>query len=376
MRQLRRTDFEVGKPLLFSIFDVDGRMLLRRGTVINMPDQLDEMIARGAQFREENVQAHGRSRLDAKEFQETPFKRFNQLSLNLTHMFSTILKSPEKIDVQARIIKISQTIQELNQENSDSILAAAYLDLHTPPLIQHQMMGGLLTEIIGLGLGLEREQRRSLVCAALTRDLGQALLQPELDKYQGQLPESLLKMVHQHPDKSIELLKQAGVNDPIWFKALQQHHERLDGSGYPAGLKAEQLLIGTRILAVADTYSAMIKPRSFRAAYSPQTTLKAIYLKKDMLFDDKVVRILISKIGLLPPGSIVKLSCGEIAVVKSFIEKDTNTVVYTIYGKTGTLLMEPVARSTAKAGYAISGLVPHEECRSASIIMQQVWDKK
>lgn len=234
----------------------------------------------------------------------------------------------------------------------------------------------MLTELIARRKDLPPPQRLSLVCAALTRDLGQIPIQAELDGHVGPLPDGLRQRMYQHPSVSAELLERAGVTDTVWLDAVRGHHERLNGSGYPAALKAEQIAVGARILAVADIYSAMEKPRPYRnKAHFPQNALKEIYLKKDAEIDGEMAHILISQIGLLPPGTIVKLKCGEIAVIKSPTVKAEGATVFSIYGKSGMVLSDPVQRDTTQPGYEIAGLMPYSEIRSASFTVKRVWIK-
>ena len=88
-----------------------------------------------------------------------------------------------------------------------------------------------------------------------------------------------------------------------------------------------------------------------------------------------MAHILINQIGLLPPGTIVKLKCGEIAVIKSPTVKAEGATVYSIYGKSGMVLSEPMLRETSHPAYEITGLLPYSECRSASVTIKRVWAK-
>ena len=164
------------------------------------------------------------------------------------------------------------------------------------------------------------------------------------------------------------------MTDPLWLGAVRGHHEHLDGSGYPAQLKGDAVSLGARILGVADRYSAMIKMRPYRAqAHFPQNALKEIYLKKDTEIDEEIARILISKVGLLSPGTVVKLKSGEIAVVKSPTVKSDAAIVYSVYGKTGMILSPPARRDTSQPGCEIVGLVPFAHCQTAGASIRQVW---
>lgn len=378
MQKIVRTQLVLGEPLPFSIYDEKGRLLLRHGIVITMPDQIDRVLARGAMLDEYENLAEARTpeaqRASIPEDKPPAFELMGTLILNLKHVVGTALKSPEQIDLSARIRKIARTVQDVCLEDIDSALAAPCLDFQNPYIIVHQMMGAVLTELIARRKAVVPEDRLSMICAALTRDLGQMPIQMELDNTAGPLSAGLLARMHQHPSHSNEILMRAGVDDSVWLQAVSGHHERLNGSGYPAGLTAEQISLGARILAVADIYSAMEKPRPYRnKAHFPQNALKEIYLKKDAEIDGEMAHILINQIGLLPPGTIVKLKCGEIAVIKSPTVKAEGATVYSIYGKSGMVLSEPILRDTTQPGYEITGLLPFTECRSASVMIKRVW---
>ena len=378
MKKIVHSDIVLGQPIGFSIYNQDGALLFRRGSVIHMPDQVSRLLVRGAQYDEAEVdpRPYLGNAPPPPPVQEDPppFEHLNGLLLNLKHVLATTLKSPEQIDVAARIGAIAQAVQNICHKSIDSALAAPSVDTHSPYIVVHQMMGAVLTELIGQGKGLEPAQRHSLMCAALTRDLGQIASQPELDKHAGALPSDVHAQMRQHPEHSARLLQQAGVIDPLWLGAVRSHHEHLDGSGYPAQLKGEAVSLGARILGVADRYSAMIKMRPYRAqAHFPQNALKEIYLKKDTEIDEEIARILISKVGLLSPGTVVKLKSGEIAVVKSPTVKSDAAIVYAVYGKTGMILSPPARRDTAQPGCEIVGLVPFAHCQTAAASIRQVW---
>ena len=386
MRKIVAEDIVLGKPIPFAIYDESSVLLFRQGTVISMPDQISRLVARGAQYNEQEVPADAQTYRNAQvsspryylpvEEEPLPFDHLSGLILNLKHVLITTLKSPEQIDVPERIRKIASAVQSVCKKDIDSALAAPCLDTHNAYIVVHQMMGAVLTELIAQSKGLDQAQRLPLVCAALTRDVSQIPLQVELDKHVGPLPEDLRAQMRLHPAQSAELLERVGVVDPVWLQAVRGHHEHLGGRGYPAGLVDDQVSLGARILAVSDTYSAMLKVRPYRTkAHFSQNALKEIYLKKDVEIDGEIARILISKVGLLSPGTIVKLKCGEIAVVKSPTVKADAATVYSIYGKTGMLLSAPARRETSQPGYEITGLVPFADCHAAAISIKRVWTK-
>lgn len=382
MRKIVPADIVLGEAIAHAIFDANGILLLRQGAVITMPDQITRMLARGALFNIGNGQAMPGA-LSASypnpplgQDDQSPFEELGGLILNLKHVMGTALKSPEQIDVTARIKKIALAVQQICHTDIDAALAAPCFDSYNAYIVVHQMMGAVLTELVAHSKGLDQAHRLSLVCAALTRDLGQISIQAELDNHVGPMPDDLRARMWQHPNQSADMLTQAGVTDQLWLQAVRGHHDRLDGSGYPAGLKEDQVSVGARILAVADIYSAMVKPRPYRShALFSQNALKEIYQKKDAEVDGEIVRMLISKVGLLPPGTIVKLKSGEIAVIKSPTVKAGEATVYSIYGKTGMILPVPIRRETAQPGNEITGLVAYADCRAATVTIKRIWAK-
>lgn len=377
MKKIAAQDIVLGAPIPFSIYDERHILLYRQGSVISMPYQITRLVTRGALYDEHEVQGQpaDASRLIAPVEEEVlPFEHLSGLILNLKHVLLTTLKSPEQINVPQRIGKIALAVQSVCMKDIDSALAAPCLDTGSAYIVVHQMMGAVLTELIAQSKGLDAAQRLPLVCAALTRDLSQIPLQVELDQYEGPLPADLRTKMRLHPVQSADLLARVGVLDPVWLQAVRGHHEHLGGQGYPVGLHEDQVSLGARILAVADTYSAMLKSRPYRTkAHFSQNALKEIYLKKDVEMDGEIARILISRVGLLSPGTLVRLKCGEIAVVKSPTVKADAATVYSVYGKSGMILAAPIRRDTSQPGYEITGLVPFADCHAAAICIRRVW---
>ena len=389
MKRISSSDIKYGEPLPFSIHDTDGRLLLRKGYVINIPGHIEQLVRRGVLIGDKNsgngAQAsstHSSSSSSSDSFRTSSpasqpvYDRMDGLVLNLKHVLTTALKSPEQIDLPARIKGLAGSIQSLCLEDLDSALAAPHLDTHNPYIVVHQIMGAILTEIIAGRKGLGTNERLPLVCAALTRDIGQLAIQSALDKCDGPLPPALNQALLEHPTKGMEILSRAGIADDVWLNAMQQHHERLDGSGYPLKLRATDVCLGARMLAIADSYSAMTKPRSYRnKAYHPQNALRDLYLKKDSHMDGELIQALIKEIGMMPPGTIVKLKNGEIAVVKNRTAKMAGTTVYSVYDTKGMPLVSPIRRETQIPEFEITGMVALAECRSAAVTIKRLWVK-
>lgn len=374
MKKVIRADLKLGEPLPFSVFDVDGRLLLRQGMVLLNPDHIEQLIARGVVKGTASDAAENHSRPPVES--QSVYERMGGLILNLKHIFTTALKSPDQIDLPARIKHFAADLQSLCQEDMDGALAAMHLDNVNPYIVVHQIMGAALTEVIAGRKGLTPDERRPFVCAALTRDIGQLGIQNDLDKCDGPLPDSLREAMVKHPLRGAELLSRAGVKDNVWLHAVKQHHERFDGGGYPQKLQGDSITWGGGVLAIADMYSAMTKSRPYRdKAHFAQNVLRDMYLGKDESMDGELVQTLIKEIGMFPPGSIVKLKNGEIAVIKNRTHKVNDAVVFSVYDQKGMPLLTPIRREAWCSDFEIVGMVPFAECRSAAVIIKRLWVK-
>lgn len=383
-RQITFSDVKLGEPIPFSVYDPEGRLLLRKGIVITMSEQVERIIERRAVMGTDYAGAVERAPVPPRPAAAPrssgeampPFEQMGSLILNLKHTLATALKAPEQIDLPVRIRQFATRLQALCKEDLDGSLAAPHLDYINPYIVVHQAMGAVLAEVIARRSGMTPEERLPIVCAALTRGFGMLPIQAELDQCNGNLPEPLKRAVTDHPAIGAEMLRRAGVTDDAWLAAVSEYHERLDGSGYPRKLHATDIGKGGRILAIADTYSAMTKPRPYRnKEHSAQNALRDIFQKRDVSLDGEMIQAMIKEIGLFPPGSIVKLKNGEVAVIKHCTHKAAEAIVYTVYDQRGMPLLEPIRREAANPNHEIMGMVPFAECRSAAVTIKRVWIK-
>lgn len=376
MRRISRSDIQYGEPLPFPIHDTDGRLLLRQGHVITIPGQIEQLVKRGVLINIKTTTPHFDASPPPPEEKQPVYDQMDGLILNLKHILTTALKSPEQIDLPARINHLAGNVQFLCRDDLDSALAAPFLDIRNPYIVVHQVMGAILTEVIAGRKEMSVDERLPLVCAALTRDIGQLAIQNALEKCEGELPPDLSLSLKEHPLRGAEILFRAGVTNGAWLNAVRQHHERLDGSGYPMKLRDSHISLGARMLAISDSYSAMTKPRAYREkTFHPQNALRDIYLKKDSHMDGELIQSLIKEIGIMPPGTIVRLKNGEIAVVKNRATKPTAFSVFSVYDARGMPLVSPIRRDTHSPDFEITGMVSFEECRSAAVTIKRLWSK-
>jgi PAS domain S-box-containing protein/putative nucleotidyltransferase with HDIG domain len=162
------------------------------------------------------------------------------------------------------------------------------LEQRDPYTAGHQLRVADLALSIASEMGLDAERCKSVHLAGLMHDLGKISIPAELLSKPGRLNEIEYMMVKRHPEVGYEIIKDIDFPWPI-AKMVRQHHERLDGSGYPHGLKGEDILLEARILSVADVVEAMSSHRPYRPGLGLEAALEEITKHKGEQFDPAVV---------------------------------------------------------------------------------------
>ena len=145
-----------------------------------------------------------------------------------------------------------------------------------------------LAMTMGRVLGLTAIETGNLWLAGIVHDVGEKNIAGEILNKPGSLDKDERQQVESHVESSVKIIEQTSF-PPAISQIVAQHHERLDGSGYPTRLKGEEIILGARILAVADVYDALISERPYRAAFSEDDALSFMKSKKDLLFDPAVI---------------------------------------------------------------------------------------
>ena len=160
----------------------------------------------------------------------------------------------------------------------------ATTELRDPYTAGHQRRVAELAGAIAAELGWSEEQIETLRIAALLHDIGKIVVPAEILAKPGRLTELEMELVRQHAQAGAATIAHIDFGDAI-AAAIAQHHERLDGSGYPAGLTGDQILPGARILAVADVVEAMMSHRPYRPAQPTEAALAEIEAGAGRIYD-------------------------------------------------------------------------------------------
>lgn len=188
-------------------------------------------------------------------------------------------------------------------------------------LYQHSIGVGILASSICKEMGYSVGQTLQLGVAGTLADCGMAKIDPSIMEKAAFLTSTEFNEVKKHPIYSYQMVRETPLLREEMKIAIVQHHERLDGSGYPRGDKSEKITVYSQILAVADVYHAMTSERAYRAKESPFKVIEMLMQEEFGKFDIKVVQALCNLVGRLSIGTKVKLTNGKVGTVV-FIHRD------------------------------------------------------
>lgn len=207
-------------------------------------------------------------------------------------------------------------VQMAEETPEDLLMLTAVRDA-TITSIAHNLMVAILSIAIGRLMDFRRRDLVRLGVCALSHNVGETLLPPELFALERKYTDAELALARQHPLMGMaHLLEEFGFEVPIVERALAsaEHHLHFDGGGYPQ-IGLHQPHIFARIIAVADVFNALASPRPQRGEFPPDQAMKLVNRKAMAQLDPLVVRVFVRLVGRYPPGSLVELDTGEFGVV-------------------------------------------------------------
>jgi HD-GYP domain-containing protein (c-di-GMP phosphodiesterase class II) len=212
--------------------------------------------------------------------------------------------------------KISRAVVASIIRNPDAMVWLARLKDKDSYSYNHSIRCAILAAVFGRHIGLQVDVLENLVTGVLVMDIGNARLPRKiLNTDEAELDAVDRRAIRDHVQHSLDILEsQDNVNDQV-LGVVQYHHERHDGSGYPAGLQGTQIPLLARIAGIVDTFDAITSPRPWIAARSSTEAVSVLYAERDGAFQGALVEQFIQSIGVYPTGTIVELSNQEVGVV-------------------------------------------------------------
>lgn len=268
----------------------------------------------------------------------------------------------------------SAVVDAANRAPAVAIAAIVLNQIGGRYAIRHCIDTAVLTALVAQAAGQARPAVLSATGAALTMNVGMLRDIDALHARASVLDDAERARIRRHPVDGAALLRCVGVDEPDWIDGVLQHHEAVDGSGYPQGLRGADIAVNAALVGMADRYCACIGARNYRRSMLPPAALQM--LVEDNAAHPQLVAAFRRVLGRYPPGTLVRLRDGCLGVV--------STMVNTVLGATPSndaadafsvhLLRGPDGAALAgqRSGAGIDSAL-HEDQARLRFAMQAVW---
>jgi HD-GYP domain-containing protein (c-di-GMP phosphodiesterase class II) len=364
------TDLVIGQALRWNILDEQGALLLSKGYIIENQNQIDGLIERGLFFdaphippKPTSIVAKVKELPSVVHFVNLASKRLEQILFGL-HL---------EQDAQSKILEVAKTLILAVNLNADIALACMMMNRAMENFtIRHSVDTAILSQLVAQAMKKPSDEVIQIVAAAFTMNVGMLRQHNQLQSKAEPLTEIESELVRMHPEESVTLLRQAGINDEAWLSYVLHHHENENGTGYPFKKSGQDIPQNAKIISLSDIYCARVTAREYRKPLLPQVALRGLFFDERKTVDTNLAPYFVQELGLYPPGCYVRLQNGEIGIVTQKGHTPTTPIVHVHIGPRGVPLAFPIRRDTAKPLYKINSSVQAEEAPS-QFSMQQLW---
>ncbi|MFT4939795.1 MAG: HD-GYP domain-containing protein (c-di-GMP phosphodiesterase class II) [Paraglaciecola sp.] len=248
------------------------------------------------------------------------YKQQLDMTLTLYEQARNVHRSTIRRFVKGRVGNL-QEVEEISREIVDKVFKCdeaigifTLIKDHSDYLLEHSINCSILMTIFGKHLGFDQEILYKLCFGVMLMDIGMVKMPLLLIEKPGSLSPNETEKIQTHVKVALTMLGKFETISELSLEVIEQHHERLDGSGYPKGLHAEQISQYGRMVAIVDIYDALTSKRPYREALNPAHALIKIN-EEELGLDKTLVNSFIECVGTNPIGSVVKLQSGKLAMV-------------------------------------------------------------
>jgi putative nucleotidyltransferase with HDIG domain len=200
-------------------------------------------------------------------------------------------------------------------QNRTALLALTTLKNYDNYTFTHMVNVSILTMGQARTLGIDGPLLREFGLAALMHDIGKVRTPLEILHKPDMLSDAEFAIMKRHVVEGAEILRATRDIPALAPVVAFEHHLRLDGSGYPVGVKRPSLNLGTMLCSISDVYDAMRSQRAYQGAFPTDRILQVLKRNDGLQFDQNLVRRFVQLVGIYPAGNLVRLNTGEVAVV-------------------------------------------------------------
>lgn len=271
----------------------------------------------------------------AKPVGRDSINQANDLYSSALSIQSNFLKSLKNGAVKdlSPMESLSHSLIESVFDNKDALSCLTMIKDTDQYLLEHSINCSVLSGIFCEFLGYDRDIIEQVSLGTLLMDIGMSSLPDEIRNGKGEFAQGDWEVMKTHVQIGVDLVEQCGDISDLSLRIIEEHHERIDGSGYPRGLVGDEISEYARIAAIVDAYDAMTSNRSHKESITPTQALKRLTAAENL--DQDLVKQFIQCIGVHPVGSLVRLKSGKLGIVSKINPKDpVSPHVMTFYSVT------------------------------------------
>lgn len=233
----------------------------------------------------------------------------------INEAFDRIKKGSTDIKVEQLNTVIEDIISDVTNEKNiiDNLASLKNISDYT---FEHSVNVCVLSIVFGKRLKYNFDDLRKLGMGCILHDIGKMLIPEEILNKPSSLNDYEYQVMKNHPELGFKHLQKLNVLSPLSRSVVYAHHEKVDGSGYPRGLKSNEIHDFAKIASIADVFDAVTSDRVYRKRWPTHKAVDYIISNTDNFFDHKIVKQIITKIASYPNGIEVILSTGERGIVK------------------------------------------------------------
>jgi HD-GYP domain-containing protein (c-di-GMP phosphodiesterase class II) len=369
---------KIGDRLEVAIVDRQGQVLLQKGKRVASAAVLERLNERGFLAPREATAEEVLSdieRLEAGMRRESSIEGRLAVLVEQMNRFLRSLVRQSQGAAGNDLAAIVRWMDTLFEDDADQFIGVQQLLAHSHTLSERALHAGAVAKLLAVAEGLPNDVQASLVAATMTVDVAVMEDYDDLSRQPSALLERQAQLVADHPERSAWLLRAIGVDDERWLSAVTMHHERLDGSGYPLGLAGSEIPLGARIVAVADAFTAMMRPRGDRPAFLAKDALRELFVGGAATFDSRLVQMLVRQLGVYPPGTVGTLANGEVGVCIRRSNDARRPVLRAVIDPSGQLYATPKRRNPEETASKIIEVLPADRHRNIRGLISQLWKK-
>ena len=270
-------------------------------------------------------------------FEPTPFRKELQTALDLVAQGAKLMTEEVVLLQQGRPLrldKLTEFCRKLiasHQRNPYPLLVLRHVRSDDDYLAEHTLACAVLACHLAKKLDLGDRYIEVITLGALLFDCGRFKIPAPILKKEGKLTDGEFDLMRKHIYFGESLLKGQESIPKVVYQMLQDHHERVDGAGYPNGKAGDEISIYGRIGAIVDAYDSMTSAQPFKSPITPAGALRKMQKEAGLAFDKELFRLFAQSLGPVPVGSCVELSNGRLAFVLTLNKSLRPALVRQVY---------------------------------------------